>query len=202
MVTAAVTVLLDAGHGQGNRSPGVYDPGNLGGGLKESYLTLAYAVALERALLREGYAVVMTRRTQEAPTPIYIRARMAEHAGASVMLSIHTNSAANTHGEIDPAPRGTEVLYNGYAERECAVALIATIAGRLGTLERAPLARLAQQLAVMSARLPCYLLELAFQSNASDRARLTAADSPASVADGVSAALRRYYPPANAAAEA
>ena len=79
-------VVIDAGHG------GV-DPGAVAsGGRKEKELTLAYAKALKAVLVSRGdYQVVLTREDDRF-IQLRDRIKIAERAGADVLISLHVNT--------------------------------------------------------------------------------------------------------------
>ena len=79
-------VVIDPGHG------GV-DPGAVAsGGRREKDLTLAYAKALKAALTARGdYQVVLTREDDRF-IQLRDRIKIAERAGADVLISLHVNT--------------------------------------------------------------------------------------------------------------
>lgn len=116
------TVFLDAGHGG-------YDPGALGATstgktIDEATLTLAVARRATNRLQGEGYAVVLSRSTDDnvlsfgpsavnggaltaeaVRADVLARAACANSVDADVLLSLHFNSFG------DPAVGGTQTLY-------------------------------------------------------------------------------------------
>ena len=85
-VASKITVALDPGHGG-------YDPGAGANGLEEADLTWAIANACKTALESYGrYKVVLTRSENECPG-LRERVHRARDAGASLIVSIHINSA-------------------------------------------------------------------------------------------------------------
>lgn len=186
-------IIIDPGHGQDNDKLGRHDPGNMGGGIRESRLALIYASALEQQLLARDFDVVLTRRSQDQPMPVGNRAPMAERVRAAAMISIHTNSAADRYGGIDPLPRGTLALHNLAADRDLALALVDGICAALETSNRGAELADPAKLAVMRTYVPVYLIELAFQSNASDLQKLLAPDSPIRVAQALSTGLIAHF---------
>ena len=101
--TGGMTICLDPGHG-GN------DSGATAFGAKESDLTLKIAQYCKEELSKYDVNVVMTRTTdtrlsEEAAMDLKNRVEVAKKAGASYLISIHINSAANS------AAKGAEVYY-------------------------------------------------------------------------------------------
>jgi len=87
------TVVIDAGHGG-------HDPGAHGAAIFEKDINLAAALALKARLERTGrYKVVLTRDA-DVYIPLADRVRIAQHAGADLFISLHSDSgpAPNVHG--------------------------------------------------------------------------------------------------------
>lgn len=80
-------IVIDAGHGG-------KDPGTAGiSGGREKDITLSYALALRKELLRTGrYDVVLTRET-DVFILLYERVKIGQRAKGSVFISIHADSA-------------------------------------------------------------------------------------------------------------
>ena len=86
------TVVIDAGHGG-------HDPGAHGAAIFEKDINLAAALALKARLERTGrYKVVLTRDA-DVYIPLADRVRIAQHAGADLFISLHSDSgpAPNVH---------------------------------------------------------------------------------------------------------
>ena len=83
-------VVVDAGHGG-------KDAGALGVAGHEKDVNLAAALALADQLNRTGrYKVVLTRST-DVYVPLESRVRIAQRAGADLFISLHSDSAPETH---------------------------------------------------------------------------------------------------------
>jgi N-acetylmuramoyl-L-alanine amidase len=79
-------IVIDAGHG-GN------DPGAIGrNGLKEKDVNLDIAKKLSSLLRLEGVETVFTRSTDKF-IPLSTRVSIANHSGADLFISIHSNAA-------------------------------------------------------------------------------------------------------------
>ena len=96
--TGGMTICLDPGHGGSDSGANAF-------GQKESALTLKIANYCKEELEKYDVNVVMTRTTDTRPSEnaaqdLIERVMMAKKAGASYIISIHLNSAANTsaHG--------------------------------------------------------------------------------------------------------
>ena len=82
------TIVIDAGHGG-------KDPGTIGaGGSYEKDINLRLARTLSKKLRFRGYRVIMTR-TRDEYVDNELRARLANEAGADLVLSLHCNALEN-----------------------------------------------------------------------------------------------------------
>lgn len=107
----STVIVLDAGHG--GADGGVTGRNT---GVKESDLNLAIAKIIKKKLERQGYAVVLTRKTEDGlykslsgsfkSEDFAERKKIIEQANASLVISIHQNFYSS------PARRGTQVFYN------------------------------------------------------------------------------------------
>jgi N-acetylmuramoyl-L-alanine amidase len=81
-----VSVVLDPGHG------GEVDTGAVGpNGLMEKNLNLELSQALQAKLIVRGIAVLLTR-TGDYASVLGVRAALADHVGADLILSVHHNA--------------------------------------------------------------------------------------------------------------
>jgi N-acetylmuramoyl-L-alanine amidase len=104
-------IVIDAGHGG-------HDPGTLTTGTNEARLVLDVALRLEKLLVKDGFDVVLTRRT-DVFIPLEQRTAIANREGADLFLSIHANAGR------DPKARGIEVYYLSFASNPEAEAVAA-----------------------------------------------------------------------------
>lgn len=163
LVGDGLTVVVDPGHGLGNRSAGVYDPGAVSGAFQEATIALAWAAELERKLMALGVKVVMTRRTAEDAAPLLRRAAVAREVKADALVSVHLNAF-----HIDGA-NGVETLWRTPDSQALAKVVQDVLVAELGLSDRGPKYR--PMLAVLGFD-PSVLIELGFITNAGDRARL------------------------------
>lgn len=162
-----MTVIIDAGHGLGNRRSGTFDPGAVAAGIRESDVALDWANELRTILLDAGHKVIRTRIDNSDPASIGSRAVTAKRFGGEIMLSIHCNAATG-------AASGTETFYRGEANKLTAQRINTAVVEALGTKDRGVKLESASQharLAVMAFQ-PCFLLELGFIDHAGDRAAM------------------------------
>ena len=80
---------IDAGHG--GSSSGTYTVNTVTDGLFEKDFALEQALLVEKHLLRNGFEVVMTRRTDADPGSVNRRAEIVAEGKADFALSIHFN---------------------------------------------------------------------------------------------------------------
>jgi N-acetylmuramoyl-L-alanine amidase len=162
-----MTIILDPGHGMGNRRAGRYDPGACAGGATEAAIAMDWVNELRAIPLAAGHLVVRTRIDHKDPAPVGQRAAIASRYHGDIMLSIHCNAANGT-------ANGTETFYRGAENKAKAARLNLAVVNSLRTLSRGIKVEGDSQharLAVMSFQ-PCFLLELGFIDNASDRERM------------------------------
>lgn len=95
-------ICIDAGHG-GNSS-GTYSCNTTKDGLFEKDFALEQALLIEEHLIRNGFDVIMTRRTDVNPGNVSERAMKAVNGKANFALSIHFNGFKNE------SANGTEVF--------------------------------------------------------------------------------------------
>ena len=162
-----MTVILDPGHGMGNRRSGIFDPGACAGGSQEADIAMDWANELRSILLAAGHRVIRTRVDHKDPAPVGKRAGIAKHFGGEIMISLHCNAA-------NGSASGTETFYRGEGKRERAEAINRAVVDALGTRNRGTKIESDSQhatLAVMRFQ-PCFLIELGFIDHSGDRAKM------------------------------
>lgn len=150
-----------------NRKSGVYDPGACSGKDEEASIALVWVNELRSILQKLGHKVVRTRVDAKDPAPVAQRAAIAKEYKGEVMLSIHCNAA---NGKAS----GSECIYRGDQNKPKAKAISKACSTALGIKDRGPKVEADSQhgrLAVMAFQ-PCYLLEIGFIDNSTDRAAL------------------------------
>jgi len=161
------TVIIDPGHGFGNRKAGRYDPGAVANGVTEAEIVMTWANELRGILRARKIPVIRTRVDDKDPAPIGQRARIAKDYGGTIMLSLHCNAA---NGQAS----GTETFYRGESNKAFATRLNQAVCTALGTRNRGAKTEGQSQharLAVMAFQ-PCFLLEIGFIDHAGDRAKM------------------------------
>ncbi len=98
-------IVIDAGHGMGNRRPGLFDPGAVRyeksqvPGPKsqveatEAEFTLRYALALDAALRARGFETRLTRFDHKIRCSLQDRLVVARKNFAALLVSLHLNAA-------------------------------------------------------------------------------------------------------------
>jgi N-acetylmuramoyl-L-alanine amidase len=160
-------IILDPGHGMGNRRAGSFDPGAVAGGIREADVVMDWANVLREILMERGHRVVRTRIDHKDPASIGQRAKIAKQYHGDVMLSLHCNAA---NGKAN----GTETFYRGINHKAKAESITAAVCKALGTRNRGAKTESQSQharLAVMSFQ-PCFLLEIGFIDHPGDRAKM------------------------------
>ena len=162
-----MTIILDPGHGMGNRRSGTFDPGAVSNGIREADVALDWCNELRGILMEAGHKVIRTRVDHSDAAPVGQRAAIAKRFGGDIMLSIHCNAA-------DGKASGTETFYRGAANKLTAQRINTAVVEALGTKDRGVKLESASQhsrLAVMAFQ-PCFLLELGFIDHPGDRAAM------------------------------
>lgn len=181
-------ICVDPGHGG-------TDPGAVAGGVRESDLALAYALALGAELERRGFGVLYTRR-EDRSLDLAARARAANEAGARLFISVHCN------GSTSPGPHGFQVFHavGSMAGRTLASTIYAAAVGVVGESrwsgafsDESPQCGGRRLYVLRATRMPAVLIELGFLTHPTERADLqssvTRDDLSRAIADAVAAHL-------------
>ena len=129
-------IIVDAGHGQSNRRPGVFDPGAVrysrnGHGpdriaATEADFALRYTIALDDALRARRFPTLLTRPDTSTSCTLRQRVTLAQENQAALLLSLHLNAAPRRPASSRSA-RGHEVLYRTRNGRTFAEAVSAAL---------------------------------------------------------------------------
>lgn len=160
---SGLRVAIDAGHGQDNRTAGVYDSGCVHGSLEEADVALTWAKELVQAFRTLGISNFETRPDRSSSAPVGHRAAMANRAGCTHFLSLHVNDADN------PAAHGTETLYRD--DTAFAQKIHSAVMTGLQLTDRGIKQRM--DLAVLNFSGQACLIELGFIKSPADVARFT-----------------------------
>lgn len=160
-------IIIDPGHGMGNRRAGRYDPGAESGGVTEAEIVMVWANTLRGILRAKSIPVIRTRVDEKDPAPVSGRAKTARDYHGTIMVSLHCNAA---NGKAS----GTETFYRGAENKAMAARLNQAVCDALKTKSRGVKTENESQhstLAVMSFQ-PCFLIELGFIDHPGDRSRM------------------------------
>ncbi|HYC33176.1 MAG TPA: N-acetylmuramoyl-L-alanine amidase [Gemmatimonadales bacterium] len=156
-------------------------------GLREAEANLGIALELRRLLEDEGARVLMTRTT-DVPLDLWPRLRMADSAGAELLISVHNNALPDG---INPfANHGTSVFYNHPGSIPLARAIQAELVRSLGLRDlgigRGDLAL------VRGTWMPSVLTEGLFMILPEQEAALRSAEGRRLYASGIAEGVRRF----------
>ena len=170
------TICIDAGHGG-------KDPGACAGGVREKDIALDVAKKIRAHLRATGYSVILTRE-QDKFVSLGNRAAEANMWGADLFVSVHCNSAPNS------SATGMEVYVHtsrGADSTRAARAIYDRLLPASGLKGRGIKAK---DLAVLrETEMPAVLVELAFISNDSDRAKLVSDEWQERAAEAIAAGI-------------
>lgn len=178
-------VGIDPGHGAGNKRLCQFDPGAVYGVETEARIALIVAGFLRDECLRRGWRTFLTRTSNSDDAPLRDRVPRMRAAQCDCIVSLHCNAHEREFAH------GTETLY--FAAEWVAAAVQREVVEALGTRDRG--AKQRDDLAILRYERPAILVELAFLTNAGDRAILLdpvkQAAAAAAIADGIGATVRR-----------
>lgn len=181
-------VVVDPGHG------GV-DPGAVGpGGLYEKHVNLAIAQVVAHTLSQHHTAVILTRWSDRHALPgsTYVmvpdlrhRAWVARHTGATVLVSIHSNTEP-THTVAGPI-----VYFVAADPRSAALAdhITATLTGA-SRIRHAP--RPSHHLVLVESRTAAVTVEVGFLTHPIDRSRLITTAYQQHLGQAIAAGILNY----------
>ena len=167
-------IMIDPGHGTGNRRHNVYDPGAVAnhGGVRHEEATFNLSVALKlfAQLRAAGHTVKMSRGGAREACSLRRRLEVARDMSAELVVSIHHNAdPIPGDDEADGRIKGFQVLHGPNAESERLAHAVTTAVGA-GTPVRVVTAR--SNLYVLRYR-PSILIEMGFIDDPEDFALLT-----------------------------
>jgi len=122
-------ILVDAGHGFGNKKPGVFDPGIVNAsGEREADWNLRYARSIALNLTDMGLEAYLTRENNTVPCSLAWRVRTAMRMQAALLLSIHFNGdAVPGDSAPDGKVKGFMVLWNTPASERFAKVVLENV---------------------------------------------------------------------------
>ncbi|ARU41503.1 hypothetical protein CCB80_10300 [Armatimonadetes bacterium Uphvl-Ar1] len=182
-------LCIDPGHGLGNRSKEVYDPGAISAGVSEADIVLAYGLAIKWIGKSRGIDVFLTRESENEVTPVGRRDNLASEAGCDLFVSLHCNAAS-------PSANGTETFYRDDEDKKLAKLLNSAVLAALQFRDRGVKHESKTQhprLSVLDFDGPACLIELGFISNTNNREKLLLRSSRLAVAHAILDTLEKEY---------
>jgi len=185
-------IVLDAGHGMGNRTSKVYDPGAIMGDIQEAVLNLKYAREVEELLKEKGYDVIQTRTDNQTEVPLGKRASIANDAGADLFVSVHCNASTSKNS------RGVIVYHYPGSERGESAAksvrknLVKILDEEVEDFDSSLGSIMEEAFYVLKhTKMPAILVETGFLTNETDRNYLL--NNPRTIARGIADGIDSYF---------
>ncbi|HYH83205.1 MAG TPA: N-acetylmuramoyl-L-alanine amidase [Longimicrobium sp.] len=203
-------VVIDPGH------PSETSAGTVQHGVREVHIAWLVALRLRDLLQRDGYRVTMTKAREDQNVRNADRARIANHAGAALMVRLHCDAAAGSGFTLyHPDRRGTAQGVTGpsdpviRASGSAAAAVHAGMAGVLkGRLRDGGIrgdsdtyvgSRQGALTGSIFAEVPVVTIEMVVLGSRADAAFISGEDGQALMARAIAAGVRRFVPLASAA---
>jgi N-acetylmuramoyl-L-alanine amidase len=183
-------VVIDPGHG-GPSATGCSAMVN-GRRIYEKDINLAIAQQVRARLERAGLNVLMTR-TGDTAVSLSERPALANRELADVFVSIHVDDAPGNSRASGPTAYYHGTDQEGRALGLSIVQCVAAAGGLISRGARSDMSRFRTGMAVLKrAEMPAVLVEVAYISNPSDRAKLISGDFQGEVAGAIAEGIRRY----------
>jgi N-acetylmuramoyl-L-alanine amidase len=179
-------IVLDPGHGMGNRTKGVYDPGAVFGDYHEADIVLTQANNIKQILEKIGYKVLLTRENNKEECPIESRA--FKYPNADLFLSLHCNSFDKQ------SAYGQEIFYNSEQSKEFAKIVQSSLLEQIQKTGHKTKNREIKQKKyklLSNPNIPSVLVESGFLSNPEDRIFLV--DNNPDVETGIVKGIDEYF---------
>lgn len=181
-------VVLDAGHGG-------YDPGALGGTLKEKNVNLQITLKVGEILKQNGITVVNTRSDDQF-IDLLDRSSLANNLNASLFVAIHNNasyvSSLSGTETYFYAPASDPDLYAQRTERQNLAASIQS--ALVSQIQRKNLGVKEANFSVLrNTMMPSALVEVAFISNPGEESLLQSEDFINRAAAGIANGIMAYF---------
>ncbi len=154
-------VIIDPGHGMGNRVEGWMDWGKTHLDYKEAEIVLEKAKKIKEMLDSTKYNVILTRNNNETPCPIESRPDLANKVNADIFLSLHINDFKNWKNIS-----GSEIYWRYEKDKD----LAKLTAKNLDEIARIPNRYVSwgEYLMLKEVRCPAVLVELGYILNKED----------------------------------
>ncbi|PIN77625.1 hypothetical protein COV15_01715 [Candidatus Woesearchaeota archaeon CG10_big_fil_rev_8_21_14_0_10_34_12] len=156
-------VVLDPGHGFGNRNSKKYDPGAVYGNREEAAIVLEQAKMVKKLLEKTGVKVIMTREDGKTAAGLYSRKKLADSKKPDVFVSLHCNAATN------PLVAGVEsCIHSNDKDKKLAEYIQNNLVRDLTGPNFDRGIKLRSELVVLKSKAPSVLIESGFVSNAGE----------------------------------
>ena len=183
---AGKIVVIDPGHGGG-------DPGATGHGLTEAAVTEELATRFDGRLQASGVRTLLTRGPDSAPTDAD-RARLANDAGADLLVSLHCDRGASEQANgVASYHFGTGTGTTSTVGEHLASLVQREVVARTDLLDCRVHAKTWELLRLT--RMPAVRLELGYLTSPRDAARLRDPAFIDTVAEALLVAVQRLYLP-------
>ena len=170
-------IVIDPGHGG--------DPGAIVGSVEEKTLNLDISLKLRDILQAQGAKVLMVR-DKDIAVDQYVRAGIANEAGADLYISIHNNTAARS------SVTGTETWYYPDPDKKAfATALQKAVVQATGAVDRGVKDSVGL-IVTRETRMPSALVEVVFMTNPGDLAKVQTPEYQQKVAEGIFQGVLNY----------
>lgn len=158
-------IVLDPGHGMGNRVKGLMDWGMNYKSFNEAEIVLEKVKNIKKMLDSTKYKVILTRQDNKTPCSIESRPKLANENNADIFLSLHTN---DYHGW--KSINGSEIYWKERKDKE-----LAKLAAK--NLEEIALIhnrRVIQEeyLMLKNVKCPAILIEMGYPLNEHDKEKI------------------------------
>ena len=166
-------IVVDPGHGMGNRKFGVFDPGIVGvNASREADWNLRYAGSMATALRERNQKCFLTRKDNLSNCHLRDRVNTANALKADLLLSIHFNGDAIPGVDVaDKKVKGFEAIYGTARSAPIAHA----ITGAVSYFHPTRVVTARSNLYVLRFN-PSVLIEVGFLDDPDDYAIITRAD--------------------------
>lgn len=181
----APLIVVDAGHGGPDNGASSVN------GVLEASLNLKVAKLVESGLREAGFAVVMTRTSDDALAPtknedMRVRKEIMRQEGVTAIVSVHMNKFRDTtiNGPMAFYMKGSE---QGEALATC---VIEAVCEKISHAQRP--ANPGDYFVLRESIAPSVIMECGFLSNAADEKKLQDAEHQRLLAEGIVAGISKY----------
>ena len=190
----AHSVMLDAGHGVGNGSAGLYDPGtvNLPEKIHEADITYDVAQELGKILLDKGLAIAYTRPERGSEISLTGRSTLANQINPEIFTSIHVNSATNANAQGVRTYHHPRSASGKKLGRSIQDALVGELTTAVQDFSQGYDGLRTNTFSVLKkTKMPAVLVEIGFMTN--DRDREYMVNHQDTIAQGIAIGIENYF---------